>query len=110
MPDRFSRSTLLTALLPALLSAPMASAAPVSVPTERGPLTLPAPARRVVALEYSFVDTLLALGVRPVGAALGTQGGDRGAPPTCARRWAASPTPAAGGSPAWKPWPPPART
>lgn len=81
MPDRISRSALLTALLPALLLAPGASAAPVSVPTDRGTLSLPAPARRVVALEYSFVDTLLALGVRPVGAALGTQGGDRGAPP-----------------------------
>ncbi|KQR22715.1 ABC transporter substrate-binding protein [Deinococcus sp. Leaf326] len=70
--------------LPLLLAALLgthAAAAPVTVKHERGTLTLPAPAARVAALEYSFVDTLLALGVRPVGAALGTQGGDRGAPP-----------------------------
>lgn len=58
-----------------------APAAAISVTHERGTLTLDQPARRVVALEYSFVDTLVALGVRPVGAALGTQGGDRGTPP-----------------------------
>ncbi|MFC4456160.1 ABC transporter substrate-binding protein [Deinococcus sonorensis] len=68
------RLLLLTSLL-------LPTAAAIAVPHERGTLTLPAPARRVVALEYSFLDTLLALGVRPVGAALGTQGGDRGAPP-----------------------------
>ena len=59
----------------------LSSALALSVKHERGTLDLSAPAKRVVALEYSFVDTLLALGVTPVGAALGTQGGDRGAPP-----------------------------
>ncbi|MBI0446799.1 ABC transporter substrate-binding protein [Deinococcus sp. DB0503] len=58
-----------------------ASALAVTVKHERGTLELKTPAKRVVALEYSFLDTLLALGIRPVGAALGTQGGDRGAPP-----------------------------
>ncbi|AFD26958.1 ABC transporter substrate-binding protein [Deinococcus gobiensis] len=74
------RRSLTPLLLAALLGIP-AWAAPVTVGHGRGTLTLPAPATRVAALEYSFVDTLLALGVRPVGAALGTQGGDRGAPP-----------------------------
>lgn len=70
-----------TALLALALSvlAP-AHAAPVSIQTDNGPLTLPQPARRVVALEYSYLDTLEALGVKAVGAAIGTQGGDRGAP------------------------------
>lgn len=58
-----------------------ASAAAITVTHERGTLNLDKPARRVVALEYSFVDTLVALGVKPVGAALGTGGGDRGTPP-----------------------------
>ncbi|MGY2895568.1 ABC transporter substrate-binding protein [Deinococcus sp. UYEF24] len=58
-----------------------AAAVSMSVKHERGTLDLNTPARRVVALEYSFVDTLLALGVKPVGAALGLQGGDRGTPP-----------------------------
>ncbi|GAA4012995.1 Fe(3+)-citrate ABC transporter substrate-binding protein YfmC [Deinococcus rubellus] len=53
----------------------------LSVKHERGSVELATPAKRVVALEYSFADTLLALGVTPVGAALGSQGGDRGAPP-----------------------------
>ncbi|WP_019586176.1 ABC transporter substrate-binding protein [Deinococcus apachensis] len=57
------------------------TAAAVTVAHERGTLTLDKLARRVVALEYSFVDTLVALGVPPVGATLGTQGGDRGTPP-----------------------------
>lgn len=73
------RSTFLTALLLGLPAALAASA--ISVPHERGTVSLGTPARRVVALEYSFVDTLLALGIRPIGAALGTQGGDRGTPP-----------------------------
>ncbi|WP_161880782.1 ABC transporter substrate-binding protein [Deinococcus alpinitundrae] len=59
----------------------LSSAFGLSVKHERGSLELKGPAKRVVALEYSFVDTLLALGVTPVGAALGSQGGDRGAPP-----------------------------
>ena len=40
-----------------------ATATAVSVNHERGTLNLGQPARRVVALEYSFVDTLVALGV-----------------------------------------------
>ncbi|WP_102128013.1 ABC transporter substrate-binding protein [Deinococcus planocerae] len=59
----------------------LGTAAAVTVNHERGTLNLSQPARRVVALEYSFVDTLVALGVKPVGAALGTAGGDRGTPP-----------------------------
>ena len=48
---------------------------------ETGVLELNQPAKRVVVLECSFLDTLIALGVKPVGAAIGTQAGDRGAPP-----------------------------
>ncbi len=59
----------------------LSSALGLSVKHERGTLELKTPAKRVVALEYSFADTLLALGVTPVGAALGNQAGDRGAPP-----------------------------
>ncbi|MDW8426211.1 MAG: ABC transporter substrate-binding protein [Meiothermus sp.] len=55
--------------------------AQIQVKHELGTLSLNAPAKRVVVLEYSFLDTLLALGVTPVGAATGTQGGDRGLPP-----------------------------
>lgn len=59
----------------------LAQAFPISLKHEAGTLELAAPARRVVVLEYSFLDTLLALGVKPVGAAIGTQGGDRGPAP-----------------------------
>lgn len=65
----------------ALLTLSLSPALAVTVRTPSGPFTLPGKAARVVALEYSFLDTLIALGVKPVGAALGTQGGDRGAPP-----------------------------
>ncbi|MBB6096800.1 iron complex transport system substrate-binding protein [Deinobacterium chartae] len=71
------RTTLTTALL---VLGSTALAAPVSIPHQNGTLNLPAPAKRIVALEYSFLDTLLALGVKPVGAAISTQGGDRGVP------------------------------
>lgn len=74
--------TLLSLTTLTLLSAALA----VTVKHEAGTLTLRTPAKRVVALEYSFVDTLVALGVKPVGAALGTQGGDRGVPPYLAGR------------------------
>ncbi|WP_018466259.1 ABC transporter substrate-binding protein [Calidithermus timidus] len=57
------------------------ASAQLQIKHELGTLTLNAPAKRVVVLEYSFLDTLLALGVSPVGAATGTQGGDRGLPP-----------------------------
>ncbi|GGR23999.1 ABC transporter substrate-binding protein [Deinococcus ruber] len=57
-----------------------AFADPITVQTANGPLTLPQPARRVIALEYSYLDTLEALGVKAVGAATTTQGGDRGVP------------------------------
>jgi len=57
------------------------TAAALSVSHERGTLELNAPVKRVVALEYSFVDTLVALGVKPVAASLGLQAGDRGTPP-----------------------------
>lgn len=71
----------------ALLSSTLA----LSVQHERGTLELSAPVKRVVALEYSFIDTLLALGVTPVGGSLGTQGGDRGAPPYLRARTASIP-------------------
>lgn len=64
-----------------LLTLSLTPALALSVPHELGTAELKAPAKRVVALEYSFVDTLLSLGVKPVGAALGSEGGDRGAPP-----------------------------
>ena len=67
-------------LLTLTLTSLSAYAAPVTVQTENGPLTLPQPARRVIALEYSYLDTLEALGLTAAGAALTTQGGDRGAP------------------------------
>ncbi|MFC4640421.1 ABC transporter substrate-binding protein [Deinococcus hohokamensis] len=76
------KKTLLSLTTLTLLSAALA----VTVKHEGGTLTLKTPAKRVVALEYSFVDTLVALGVKPAGAALGTQGGDRGAPPYLAGR------------------------
>ncbi|THF87955.1 iron-siderophore ABC transporter substrate-binding protein [Deinococcus sp. KSM4-11] len=72
--------------LSVLTALSVAVAASVSVKHDLGTLTLPAPAKRVVALEYSFLDTLVALGVTPVGGSLGTQGGDRGAPPYLAPR------------------------
>ncbi|MFC4426796.1 ABC transporter substrate-binding protein [Deinococcus navajonensis] len=76
------KHTLISLTTLTLLSAALA----VTVKHEGGNLTLKTPAKRVVALEYSFVDTLVALGVKPAGAALGTQGGDRGAPPYLAGR------------------------
>jgi len=63
------------------LSALLSPALAVTVKHERGTYESAKPARRVVALEYSFLDTLEALGVNAVGAATGTQGGDRGTPP-----------------------------
>lgn len=63
----------------ALVSIGMASAVPVK--HEQGTLDLKTPATRVVALEYSFADTLVALGLNPIGVAMGHEGGDRGAPP-----------------------------
>lgn len=64
----------------------LSTAAGLSIKHERGTLDFKTPAKRVVALEYSFIDTLVALGVKPVGASLGSQGGDRGAPPYLAPR------------------------
>lgn len=68
------------------LLAALGAASALSLKHERGTLDLKTPARRVVALEYSFLDTLAALGVTPVGGSLGLQGGDRGAPPYLAPR------------------------
>ena len=76
-----NRTTFFTSLLAAGTLAVSSLAAGVSVRHELGTLELQTPAKRVVALEYSFIDTLLALGVKPVGASLGQEGGDRGAPP-----------------------------
>lgn len=75
--NKISISSLLLTLTLGGLSA---QAAPITVQTENGPLTLPQPAKRVIALEYSYLDTLEALGLTATGAALTTQGGDRGAP------------------------------
>ena len=52
-----------------------------SIKHETGTYTATQAAKRVVVLEYSFLDSLIAVGVSPVGAAIGTQAGDRGAPP-----------------------------
>ncbi|MCS7193798.1 MAG: ABC transporter substrate-binding protein, partial [Meiothermus sp.] len=68
-------------ILAAILALFGLASAQLQIKHELGTLTLNAPAKRVVVLEYSFLDTLLALGVSPVGAATGTQGGDRGLPP-----------------------------
>ncbi|THF70356.1 iron-siderophore ABC transporter substrate-binding protein [Deinococcus sp. Arct2-2] len=76
-----SRSPLKTTLLTLSALALLSSALALTVKHGRGTLELAAPVKRVVELEYSFLDTLLALGITPVGGALGTQGGDRGAPP-----------------------------
>lgn len=80
--NRKKRGTALT--LCALLGSALAQ--PIALPHEGGRLTLNAPARRVVALEYSFVDALIALGVPPVGVGLSALGGDRGAPAYLAQR------------------------
>lgn len=64
----------------------ISAASALSIKHERGTLEFKTPAKRVVALEYSFIDTLVALGVKPVGASLGKEGGDRGAPPYLAPR------------------------
>lgn len=50
-----------------LLSASVANA--LTVATPQGPFTLDRPVKRVVALEFSFVDALAAIGVSPVGVA-----------------------------------------
>ncbi|QFG22363.1 ABC transporter substrate-binding protein [Actinomadura sp. WMMB 499] len=39
----------------------------ISVATARGPVTLDAPATRVVSLEWTYTENLLALGVNPIG-------------------------------------------
>ncbi|QGK70545.1 ABC transporter substrate-binding protein [Allosaccharopolyspora coralli] len=44
-----------------------ASGEGVTVQSARGPVTLPAPAKRVVSLELTYTEELLALGVPPVG-------------------------------------------
>jgi iron complex transport system substrate-binding protein len=49
--------------------APATSSGPVTVQGERGKVTLDAPARRVVTLEWGFTEDVLALGVTPVGMA-----------------------------------------
>ncbi|SHN74396.1 ABC transporter substrate-binding protein [Cryptosporangium aurantiacum] len=46
-----------------------ASSGPVEVKDERGTVRLDAPAVNVVSLEWGLTETLLALGVKPVGAA-----------------------------------------
>lgn len=61
-------------------------ASAITIKHEMGTVDLKTPAKRVVALEYSFIDTLVALGVNPVGGSLGNQAGDRGAPPYLAPR------------------------
>ncbi|RDI53932.1 ABC transporter substrate-binding protein [Nocardia mexicana] len=44
-----------------------ASSGPITVDTARGPVSLPAPATRVVSLEWTYTEELIALGVTPVG-------------------------------------------
>ena len=72
--------TAFTVLASSLTALAIAQSA-ITIKGETGLLELSQPAKRVVVLEYSFLDTLIALGVKPVGAAIGTQAGDRGAPP-----------------------------
>jgi iron complex transport system substrate-binding protein len=64
-----------------VLTTALSGALAVTVKHERGTFESAKPVQRVVALEYSFLDTLEALGVNASGAATGTQGGDRGTPP-----------------------------
>ena len=45
------------------------SAQPIVLPTQQGELRLPQAPTRVVALEFSLVDALVAVGVSPVGIA-----------------------------------------
>ncbi|GAA3524338.1 siderophore ABC transporter substrate-binding protein CdtB [Amycolatopsis ultiminotia] len=42
---------------------------PVTITDERGTVHLPAPATRIVSLEWGLTENLLALGVQPIGAA-----------------------------------------
>jgi len=44
-------------------------AGPVSLTDERGKVDLPAPAAKIVSLEWGLTENLLALGVKPIGAA-----------------------------------------
>jgi len=53
---------------PGTPSAP-ASAGPVDLTDERGPVHLDAPATKVVSLEWGLTENLVALGVKPVGQA-----------------------------------------
>lgn len=53
----------------------------ISIKHEMGTVELVAPAKRLVVLEYSFVDALAALNTKPIGGAIAPQGGDRGVPP-----------------------------
>ena len=46
-----------------------ASSGPVDLTDERGPVHLPAPATKVVSLEWGLTENLVALGVKPVGQA-----------------------------------------
>ncbi len=48
---------------------PAASAGPVDLTDERGAVHLPAPATKVVSLEWGLTENLVALGVKPVGQA-----------------------------------------
>ncbi|MGM1021441.1 MAG: ABC transporter substrate-binding protein [Bacillota bacterium] len=48
-------------------SAPAEAAGPVKVKHNRGEITLDSPAKRVVVLEWTFTEDMVALGVQPVG-------------------------------------------
>jgi iron complex transport system substrate-binding protein len=50
-------------------AAPASGQFPLAITHARGTTTLDAPARRVVALEWTYVENLLALGVQPIGVA-----------------------------------------
>jgi ABC-type Fe3+-hydroxamate transport system substrate-binding protein len=50
-------------------SAPASAAFPRTIKHTRGEVTLNQPAQRVVALEWTYVEDLLALGVQPIGVA-----------------------------------------
>jgi iron complex transport system substrate-binding protein len=54
---------------PADTAAPAASAGPVDLTDERGPVHLDAPAKNIVSLEWGLTENLIALGVPPIGQA-----------------------------------------
>ena len=57
-----------------------AQSSTLSIKHELGTTTLFSQPKRIVVLEYSFLDALTALGVKPIAGAIAASGGDRGVP------------------------------